>query len=241
MPTPGQLYPTIVECHGGPFWAYWSGWLGSWHEWAQLLASNGYVVFLANERGSSGQGWQLAEAVRGDLGGMDFEDIMDGLDSLIEQKIADPNRLGVGGYSYGGFMTAWAVTHSHRFKAAVVGAAATDWFSLNGTYGAPDNLKPYFAGKSFVDDRAGYDTSSPMSFIRNCKTPSFILHGEADQGVRVTQGWEFYNGLKMLGVPVEMVIYPREPHAPFKERAHISDLLTRVLDWYDKCLKLDHQ
>ncbi len=233
---PGQSYPTVVEVHGGPQWAWWSGWLGSWHEWAQLLASNGYVVFLPNPRGSTGQGWQFAEANRDDWGGMDFQDIMSGVDSLVEQKIADPNRLGIGGWSYGGFMTSWSVTQTNRFKAAVVGAAVTDLFSFDGTTDiTPSFLRTYFLDLPF-HRRSAYDSHSAMTFLKNCKTPSLVLHGEADERVPTSQGWEFYNGLKMLGVPTEMVVYPREHHG-FKERAHQVDLLRRILAWYDKYLK----
>ncbi len=232
----GQPYPTIVEVHGGPQWAWWSGWLGSWHEWAQLLASNGYVVFLPNPRGSTGQGWQFAEANRDDWGGMDFQDIMDGVDYLVEQNIADPNRLGIGGWSYGGFMTSWAVTQTDRFRAAVVGAAVTNLFSFNGTTDiTPSFLRIYFRDIPFRR-RLGYDNHSAMTFLQNCKTPSLVLHGQADDRVPVGQGWEFYNGLKALGVKTEMVAYPREPHG-FKERAHQVDLLRRVLAWYETYLK----
>ena len=233
---PGQAYPTIVEVHGGPEWAWWTGWLGSWHEWAQLLASHGYVVFLPNPRGSTGQGWQFVEANRDDWGGGDFQDIMEGVDYLVEQKIADPNRLGIGGWSYGGFMTSWAVTQTNRFKAAVVGAAVTNLFSFNGTTDiTPSFLRNYFINLPFYR-RPAYDSHSAMTYLDRCKTPSLVLHGEADERVPVTQGWEFYNGLKMLGVPTEMVVYPREHHG-FKERTHQIDLLTRILAWYDKYLK----
>ncbi|MGA3167829.1 MAG: S9 family peptidase [Terriglobia bacterium] len=233
---PSQAYPTIVEIHGGPEWAWWSGWLGSWHEWAQLLASNGYVVFLPNPRGSTGQGWKFAEANRDDWGGGDFRDVMDGVDSLIGQKIADPNRLGIGGWSYGGFMTSWAVTQTPRFKAAVVGAGVTNLFSFDGTTDiTPSFLRNYFLDLPFAR-RADYDNHSAMTFLKNCKTPSLILHGESDERVPTSQGWEFYNGLRMLGVPAEMVTYPREHHG-FRERAHQVDVLTRLLAWYDKYLK----
>jgi dipeptidyl aminopeptidase/acylaminoacyl peptidase len=233
---PAQAYPTIVEVHGGPEWAWWSGWLGSWHEWAQLLASSGYVVFLPNPRGSTGQGWKFAEANRDDWGGGDFRDIMDGVDYLIDQKIADPNRLGIGGWSYGGFMTSWAVTQTDRFKAAVVGAAVTNLFSFDGTTDiTPTFLRNYFLDLPFAR-RADYDNHSAMTFLKNCKTPSLVLHGESDERAPTSQGWEFYNGLRMLGVPAEMVTYPREHHG-FRERAHQIDLLTRLLVWYDKYLK----
>jgi len=232
----GRPYPTIVQVHGGPQGAWSLGWYGSWHDWGQLLASNGYVVFLPNPRGSTGQGWQFAEANRDDWGGGDFQDILSGVDYLIEQKIADPDRLGIGGWSYGGFMTSWTVTQTNRFKAAVVGAAVTNLFSFDGTTDiTPSFLRNYFFDIPF-NRRAAYDNHSAMTFLKNCKTPSLVLHGDSDERVPVSQGWEFFNGLRMLGVPAEMVVYPREHHG-FRERAHQLDLLTRVLAWYDKYLK----
>jgi len=232
----GQAYPTIVQVHGGPMWAWPLAWHGSWHDWGHYLASHGYVVFLPNPRGSTGQGWQFAEANRDDWGGMDFQDIMSGVDYLVEEKIADPERLGIGGWSYGGFMTSWAVTQTSRFKAAVVGAAVTNLFSFNGT----TDITPSFLRNYFVDlpfrRRAAYDNHSAMTFLQNCKTPSLIIHGDTDERVPVTQGWEFYNGLRMLGVEAEMVVYPREHHS-IVERPHQLDLLRRVLAWYDKFLK----
>jgi dipeptidyl aminopeptidase/acylaminoacyl peptidase len=160
---------------------------------------------------------------------------MDGIDYLIEQKIANPDRLGIGGHSYGGFLTSWAITHTDRFKAAVVFSGVTDWFSLGAASGLSSFLQSYFLAMPF-SGRSNYDDHSPITFLRNCKTPALILHGEADQSVPLTQGLEFYQGLKMLGVPTEMVIYPRELHA-FEERAHQLDLLKRVLAWYDTYLK----
>jgi dipeptidyl aminopeptidase/acylaminoacyl peptidase len=232
----GKPHPTVVQIHGGPEWAWWSGWLGSWHEWGQLLASHGYVVLLPNPRGSDGQGWEFVESVHQDWGGMDFEDVMSGVDDLVAKKIADPTRLGIGGWSYGGFMSSWAVTHTDRFKAAVIGAAVTDLISFAGTTDiTPSFTERYFSGIPFMHWQM-YTTHSPLTYLQNCKTPSLILHGEADPRVPTSQGWEFYNGLKMLGVPTEMVTYPREPHG-INERAHEADVLTRVLGWYDQHLK----
>ncbi len=231
----GRPRPAIVQVHGGPEWAWWSGWHGTWHEWGQLLASNGYVVFLPNPRGSYGQGWRFVEANRDDWGGMDLEDIMDGVDDLVARKIADPDRLGIGGWSYGGFMTAWAVTQTRRFKAAIMGAGVSDLFSMNGTSDIPTYLKLVFLDTPF-NRRGAYDAHSAMTFIKNCQTPTLVLHGQADQRVPVSQGLEFYNALKILGVETEMVIYPREQH-PIKERAHQIDLMTRVLAWFDRHLK----
>jgi dipeptidyl aminopeptidase/acylaminoacyl peptidase len=232
----GRRYPTVVQIHGGPEWVWWQGWYGSWHEWAQLLASHGYVVLLPNPRGSDGQGWRFAAANVEDWGGMDLVDILDGVDQLVAQGIADPDRLGIGGWSYGGFMTSWTVTQTHRFKAAVVGAAVTDLFSFHGTTDiTPTFLKDYFRGLPYGRDEV-YRKHSAMSFVQNVKTPCLVLHGEADRRVPVTQGWELYSALKQLGVATEMVTYPREEH-PIHERAHQADLLARVLDWFDRYLK----
>ena len=234
--TEGKKYPTVVQVHGGPEWAWWTGWLGSWHEWAQMLASHGYVVLLPDPRGSDGQGWQFAEAVQDDWGGMDFEDIMSGVDYLVSKSIADPDRLGIGGWSYGGFMSAWAVTHTNRFKAAVVGAAVTDLVSFSLTSDvSPSFPDVYFDGPPFRNWQL-YAAHSPLTFLPNAKTPSLILHGAADPRVPPSQGLEFYNGLQFLGVPSELVLYPREPHG-ISERAHQADVLARVLAWYGEYLR----
>jgi len=232
----GKRYAMVVDIHGGPEWAWWSGWAGSWHEWGQFLASHGYAVLMPNPRGSDGQGSSFAEAVHKDWGGMDFEDVMSGVDDLVAKGIADPDRLGIGGWSYGGFMSSWAVGHTTRFKAAVIGAAVTDLISFYGSTDiTPDFPSVYFDGPPY-EHRELYEAHSPLSFVRNAKTPSLILHGEADPRVPTTQGWEFYNALKELGVETEMVTYPREPHG-INEPEHEKDLLARVLAWYDKHLK----
>ena len=227
----GKSYKTIVQIHGGPLWAWWTGWLASWHEWAQMLASHGYAVLLPNPRGSDGQGVAFSEANFDDWGGGDFDDILAGVDMVVKQKIADPEHLGIGGWSYGGFMTSWAITHTDRFRAAVVGAPVTDLAGMSTTTDiAPSFLTEYFGG--FVEKRKLYDEHSPMRYIDRCHTPALILHGEADTRVPTFQGDEFYNGLRFLGRETELVHYPREPHV-FAERDHQRDLLRRVLDWYD--------
>jgi len=230
---PGTPTKMVVQIHGGPEWAWWSGWLGSWHEWAQLLASHGYVVFLPNPRGSDGQGTAFARLVGNDWGGADFQDILDGVDMLVRQKIADPARLGIGGWSYGGFMSAWAITHSDRFKAAVMGAAPTDLTMMGLTSDCPDFLPGYFG--EVPDHRADYDAHSPLRFVEKVRTPVLILHGEADPRVPISQDEAFYNSLRRLDRPVEMVRYPREPHW-FDEMAHQRDILERVLGWFDEKL-----
>jgi len=228
---PGIPCKMVVQIHGGPEWAWWSGWLGSWHEWAQMLASHGYVVFLPNPRGSDGQGVEFARAVGNDWGGMDYQDVMDGVDSLVEQKVADPTRLGIGGWSYGGFMAAWAVTHTNRFKAAVVGAGPVDMTAMARISDTPDFPLGYFGNAQ--DHLVDLDRASPTRMVSQAiTTPVLILHGEQDTRVPISLDLEFYRGLERLGKPAEMVRYPREPHW-FHEPAHQENVQQRVLDWFD--------
>ena len=232
----GKPRPTVVHIHGGPPWSWWMGWHGSWSLWGQLLASNGYVVFLPNPRGSTDQGWRFAQANLGDWGGGDFHDIMDGVDHLITSGIADPERLGIGGWSYGGYMSAWAVTQTERFKAAVVGAGITDLSSFHGTTDInPGFLNIYFPDCSFPC-RETFNNHSPMNFLGGCKTPVLVLHPTQDKRVPFGQGLQFYNGLKELGLETQMVAYPREGHG-LVELAHQRDVLERVLAWFDRYLK----
>lgn len=226
----GTPIKTVVQIHGGPEWAWWSGWLGSWHEWAQMLATHGYAVLLPNIRGSDGQGTAFARAVGTDWGGMDYQDVLDGVDNLVAQKIADPARLGIGGWSYGGFMAAWAVTHGDRFKAAVVGAGPTDMTAMARITDTPDFTTGYFGEPSA--HLADLDKVSSMRSLDAVHTPVLVLHGENDPRVPVTLGLEFYRGLKLLGKPTEMVRYPREPHW-FHEPEHQADVQRRVLAWFD--------
>jgi dipeptidyl aminopeptidase/acylaminoacyl peptidase len=235
----GKRYPTVVHVHGGPEWAWWVGFYGSWHEWDQLLASHGFAVLLPNPRGSDGQGPDFVAANKGDWGGMDWQDILAGVDELVRRGVADTARLGVGGWSYGGFMTAWAVTHSTRFKAAVMGAGVTDLIRMQGTSDIiPSFLDDYFGPNPWADPRmrAAYRAHSPIEFVQNARTPTLVLHGGADARVPTPEGTEFYNALRQRGVETEMVIYPREPHGP-RERMHQLDILTRVLAWYEAKLK----
>ncbi len=231
---PGKLYPTVVNTHPGDT-AFWVGFHASkWWDWGQLLASNGYVVFLPNTRGVTGEGGAM-HATLAHWGEMSFQDLMDGVDYLIAQKIADPNRLGIGGWSNGGFMTEYAITRTTRFKAAVAEAGHSDFFSLYGTSYLRDGLR-MTSGESPYFNRKWYDDHSPITFIRNCRTPTLLLHGELDQGVPVGQAYEFYTGLKDAGVETELVIYPRERHN-IQEYSHRIDVQKRMLAWFDKHLK----
>jgi dipeptidyl aminopeptidase/acylaminoacyl peptidase len=231
----GAPRPTVVQLHGGPQWAWWDGWVGTWLSWGQLLASHGYVVLLPNPRGSIGQGWQFSESVHRDWGGMDFQDVMDGVDSLVERRIADPDRLGVGGWSFGGFLTASATTQTDRFKAAVVGASQTD-LETNGLTTDITAWSRRMLGATAEGRDETLATLSPLKHIDRCRTPTLVLHGEKDERCPMYHGRAWYVGLKQRGIETEMVIYPREGHV-LSERSHQLDLMQRMLAWFDRHLK----
>jgi len=230
----GNLYPVVVNTHPGDT-AWWTGFHASkWWDWGQLLASNGYVVFLPNTRGVTGEGGAM-HATIDNWGEMAFQDLIDGVDYLIAQKIADPNRLGIGGWSNGGFMTEYTITRTTRFKAAVAQAGHSDFFTLYATSYLRDGLRRT-SGASPYYRREWYDEHSPITFIKNCRTPTLLLHGELDSGVPVGQAQEFYTGLKDAGVEAELVVYPRERHN-IQEYSHRIDVQQRMLAWFDKHLK----
>ena len=230
----GTPLPTLLQIHGGPAWAWWSGWLGSWHDWAQLLASHGYAVLLPNPRGSEGQGAAFTEAANNDWGGGDYQDVLDGLDAIVAQRIADPARVAIGGWSYGGYLAAWAATHDpqRRFRTAIVGAGVTDLYSMALTTDVHDFLPGYF-GRDALAARAMLDERSPLRYAERVRMPVLILHGEQDQRVPLAQGQMLYQALKTNGTPVQMVTYPRSTHWP-EERDLQRDLLQQVARWLDK-------
>ena len=222
--------PLVVLVHGGPT----GRWRDSIDAWGQLLAARGYAVLYPNVRGSTGYGQKFIEMNRADWGGGDFKDVMAGVDDLIAKGIADPERLGIGGWSYGGYMAAWAVTQTTRFKAAVSGAGISDLISKFGTEKEPA-YDEWFWGTPY-EKPEGFLNGSPVLYVKNAKTPTLILQGEADTTVPRGQSQELYRGLKHYGVAAELVMYPREPHG-FREAKHRVDMQTRMLDWFDKYLK----
>jgi len=230
-----KRYQTVVHIHGGPEEAWTTGWHGTWYNYAAMLSSHGYIVLLPNPRGSDGQGPSFAEANYQDWGGGDFQDVMDGVDYVIAQGFTDPNRVAIGGWSFGGYMTAWAVTHTDRFKAGMVGAGVTDLYSMATTTDIAPSFEDGYLG-TFASSRQFYDAHSPVRFLDQGHTPVLVLHGEADPRVPISQGEEFYYGLRFVGREAVMVRYPREPHI-FTEREHQIDSLGRILAWYDTHLK----
>jgi dipeptidyl aminopeptidase/acylaminoacyl peptidase len=225
-----QRLPLVVLVHGGPT----GRWSDSFEAWGQLLVSRGYAVLYPNVRGSTGYGHSFVESNRADWGGGDFKDVMAGVDAMIARGIADPGRLGIGGWSYGGYMAAWAVTQTTRFKAAVSGAPVIDLASEFGTENG-SAYDEWFHGTPY-EKLDGFIKSSPMTYVKNVKTPTLLLQGEDDTTDPIGQSQQFYRGLKRYHVESDLVLYPREGHG-LREEKHLVDRLTRIVAWYDKYLK----
>jgi len=229
---PGRRYPMVVSVHGGPSSASTPGWPVRWNA---VLPSQGYFLFLPNPRGSYGRGEAFARANVKDFGHGDFADIVKGVDEAVKSAPVDPDRIGIAGWSYGGYMTMWAVTQTDRFKAAVTGAGIANWQSYYGQNRIDRWMVPFF-GASVYDDPEVYARSSPIAFIKKVRTPTLVLHGDRDSEVPTPQGYEFWHALKTLGVPTELVVYENEGHAIFK-REHQRDIERRVVAWFDRYLK----
>jgi dipeptidyl aminopeptidase/acylaminoacyl peptidase len=231
---PAKKYPLVVNVHGGPSFISLSHWPGS-HDFAAGLAGMGYFVLYPNPRGSYGQGEAFTRANIRDFGYGDFKDILAGVDEAIRVAPIDPNRLGIAGWSYGGFMTMWAVTQTDRFKAAVAGAGLSNWQSYYGENLIDQWMIPFF-GKSVYDDPEVYAKSSPINFIKKVKTPTLILVGDSDGEVPAPQSYEFWHALRTLGVETQFVVYEREGHL-FANPKHQRDVIARTLAWFDAHLR----
>jgi dipeptidyl aminopeptidase/acylaminoacyl peptidase len=231
-PAPPQKYALAVSVHGGPSSANVASWPTRWNA---VLPSQGYCVLLPNPRGSYGNGEAFTQANIKDFGNGDLRDILAGVDAAVADGRVDGNRAGIIGWSYGGYMTMWAVTQTARFKAAVAGAGIASWQSYYGQNKIDQWMIPFF-GASVYDDPAVYAKSSPITFIKKAKTPTLVLHGDRDSEVPTPQGYEFWHALKAIGVPTELVIYPGEGHAISKNE-HIHDIERRLVAWFDKYLK----
>jgi dipeptidyl aminopeptidase/acylaminoacyl peptidase len=228
----GRTYPTILVVHGGPAGRFRQGYnlLP-----LQVLAAQGYVVLAPNPRGSTGRGEEFVRGNLADWGGGDFRDLMAGVDHLITEGIADPKRLGVWGASYGGFMTAWIVSQTDRFRAAICQCGLSNLVSFAGTTDIPGFMQLYF-GISPYENPDLPRAHSAMTFIQQAKTPTLFLHGEQDVRVPISQSYEMYWGLRHVGVETEFVIYPREGHG-IAETPHQRDLYRRAVDWFKRHLR----
>ena len=183
----------------------------NWHDWAQMLASRGYAVLLPNPRGSTGYGRELQRLLQDDVGGGESRDLVAGALAMVERGIADPNRLGIAGWSWGGYLTAWTITQTTMFRAAVMGAGLANMVSDHGQGDIPSANLLYYPGHPY-DHMEHYWKSSPIRYVAAVRTPTLILHGEEDARVHPAQSMEYFRALKILGVPVRFVRYPREKH-----------------------------
>ncbi len=225
----GRKYPLITLVHGGPA----SSWVPTPVELG-ALAVKGYFLLLPNPRGSFGQGAAFQAANVQDLGHGDLRDIRASIREALAAAPIDPDRLGIMGWSYGGFMAMWAPTQSGEFRAAVAGAGISNWLSYSGQTDATGWMKPYF-GASVYDDRAVYAKSEPIAFIKQARTPTLLLVGENDTDCPAPQSREYWQALETMGIPAQLVVYPHEAHG-FVRPGHRRDRVERAAAWFDRHL-----
>lgn len=231
---PAKRYPMVVLVHGGPGSSHAPGWPNTFFNDA-MLSSAGYFVLLPNPRGSFGQGEAFTQANVKDFGYGDLRDILAGVDEVVKTLPVDNYRIGITGWSYGGFMTMWAVTQTHRFRAAVSGAGLANWQSYYGENDLDQWMIPFF-GASVYDDPAVYARSSPINFVKNVKTPTLVLVGDRDGECPAPQSYEFWHALKTLGVETQFVIYANEGHNIVKPEDQ-RDIIQRMVEWFDRHLQ----
>ncbi len=231
---PNRKYPMVVAVHGGPASSVKPSWPRPGYN-PVLLTQQGYFVLLPNPRGSYGQGEKFTAANRRDFGGGDLRDILAGVDEAIRTAPVDSQRVGLTGWSYGGFMTMFAVTQTNRFRAAVAGAGIANWQSYYGENAIDTWMIPYF-GASVYDDPAVYAKMSAIDFIKKAKTPTLIVVGDRDGECPAPQSFEFWRALQAMDVKTEMVVYANEGHS-FHNPAHQKDVLLRMIEWFNDNLK----
>ena len=234
----GKKYPMIVLIHGGPSSAVTPDWPASFGMPRAIIAalsSRGYYVLMPNPRGSYGQGEKFTRANVKDFGAGDLRDTLAGVDAAIKKYPIDPARLGVTGWSYGGYMTMWTVTQTNRFRGAVAGAGVANWQSYYGQNLIDQWMIPFF-GASVYDDPAVYEKSSPIRYIKNVKTPTLVIVGERDAECPAPQSYEFWHALRTLGVPTQLIIYAGEGHL-FLKPENQADRMDQTVAWFDKYSK----
>ena len=225
--------PLIVCVHGGPTWN-WGAYFSDSEPNAVLLSSAGYACLLPNPRGSIGRGHGFAQGVIGDGGGIDYRDIMAGVDFCITEGVADPDRLGIAGLSYGGYMAGWAVGQTDRFGAAVAMSVVADYVSFHLTSEVWWYDQAILKGE-WNDPTSQYLERSPVTHAHRCATPTLIIQGEEDRCTPLGQAEELFHAIALSGSEVELVTYPREGHVPV-ERAHALDAISRTQAWFDRHL-----
>ncbi len=233
----GQRYPLLTTLHGGPA----ASSQFNFRPYLHALAGKGYAIFDPNYRGSRGYGDEVLRALLGHYFEKDIDDIQSGIDWLVERGIADPARLGVFGWSAGGHLTNWLITHSDRFKAASSGAGVANWVSLYAQSDTRTYRTPWFGSDPWEAQGprgspvSFYMLKSPISYVYQTKTPTLLFHGEKDERVPMPQNVELYQGLKHRGVPVEFVVFPREGHGPRETRHQLYKML-KEFSWFEKYL-----
>jgi dipeptidyl aminopeptidase/acylaminoacyl peptidase len=226
----GTRVPLALNVHGGPAGWHANTYTPSARLWGwPLFAQAGYAILFPNPRGSGGYGEKFRAANVRDWGAADYDDLMAGVDALVERGVADPDRLTVNGWSYGGYMTATIVTRTDRFKSAIVGAAVTDLASFAGTTDIPPFARSYFRSWPWEDPQE-YVEHSPLFHAGRVKTASLLVHGDRDERVPISQGWEFYSALKAIGVPTDLLVLPRQPHG-IREPKLLRTCQERILRW----------
>ena len=229
---PGHAYPMVTIVHGGPSAESLPSFVNLF---ISPLVANGYFVFEPNPRGSFGRGETFAAANVKDFGGGDWRDDLAGIDAATAAAPIDKNRLGLAGWSYGGYMAMWGETQTSRFKGIVAGAGLVNWQSYYGQNKIDQWMIPFF-GASVYDDPSVYAKSSPITYIKQSKTPVLVLVGERDEEVPAAQSFEFYHAMQTLGVPSQLVVYGDEGHG-VRQPAHVRDILSRMIDWFHKYLQ----
>ncbi len=227
-----KKYPLIVDVHGGPAAVVLSNWGPGWGLSPAAFSALGYFVLQPNPRGSYGQGEAFTQANRKDFGYGDLRDILAGVDTVLAKYPVDPGRVGLTGWSYGGFMTMFAVTQTNRFKAAVAGAGISDWLSYYGQNSIDQWMIPYF-GASVYDVPAVYAKSSAIDFIKQAHTPALVIVGDRDGECPAPQSYEFWHALRTFGVKTQFVIYPNEGHE-IGQPEHRRDIMRRMAAWFDE-------
>ena len=228
--SPDFRYPTILRLHGGPVGQYDV----SFNFEAQLFAANGYLVIMTNPRGSSGYGQDFSTPIYADWGNKDFEDVIAGVDYAIEKGYTDPEKLGVGGWSYGGILTNYVITKSKRFKGAISGASAYHYLS---NYGHDQYQKWYEAELGLPwENRETWERISAFNSVQNVETPTLIVGGEHDWNCPILNSEQLYQSLRRLGVATQLVVYPGQHHG-ISRPSFRKDLYRRYLAWYDKYVK----
>lgn len=246
--TPGNYdstkkYPLLITVHGGPAGAWAKRYLGGCDEYEEMIDPTtcwgtflnlGFVIFEPNPRGSTGYGSKFRLENIADFGGNDYQDVITGIDYLIQNGIAKPDHLAIAGWSYGGYLTTWAISHSNRFKAAIDGDGNTDWISFAGTSSLL-LFAPSFFGGSFWDNTQLYLDRSPINYVKNITTPLLIIHGEIDKRVPPTQAYELYNALQLQNKPVKMLLLPNQDHVPTDPNM-IDTAINEVDRWLKQAL-----